>query len=133
MLALHAVCCVQAPERLDCSGIIGRSISTTNLASPFAATIDLARSGRLSSTGGSGMGPGLGSALPPKPRGIERRAATELPTIPSGAVHACSKTPACLSTMSMLSERLQLSAFIDGLAAGRQGSVIKGKHSLLLR
>ena len=83
--ALHAVLCMQAPERLDCSGIIGRSISTTCLASPFAATIDLARSGRLSGTGGSGTGPG--NALPPKPRGIERRAATEhLPTIPSGAL-----------------------------------------------
>ena len=86
MQALHAVLCMQAPERLDCSGIIGRSISTTSLASPFAATIDLARSGRLSGTGGSGTGTGLGSALPPKPRGIERRAATELPTIPSGVL-----------------------------------------------
>ena len=61
-----------------------RSQSVTSLPSPFAAAIDLARTGRLPTLPNMPSA-GTMNALPPKHRGIDRRSATELlPSIQSG-------------------------------------------------
>ena len=72
---------------MDEHAVCGRSQSVSSLASPFGAAIDLARAGQLPSLPGLGPSPGSGpgTSLPPKPRGIERRAATDmLPNIHTG-------------------------------------------------
>ena len=78
--------------------MVGRSQSVTSLASPFAAAIDLARTGHLPSLPNvPSLGALSGVALPPKPRSnVERRSATELlPSIHSGA-HLPQQASTCM-------------------------------------
>ncbi len=76
------MCRMQTQEQAA-FGLCQRSQSVTSLASPFAAAIDLARTGHLPNVPSLGTMNGL--SLPPKPRGMDRRAATELlPSIHSG-------------------------------------------------
>ena len=87
-----------------------RSQSVTSLASPFAAAVDLARTGHLPSLPNvPSIGALSGLALPPKPRSaIDRRSATELlPSIHSGVPlalgHLCSTASCHIDLLSVSS------------------------------
>ena len=93
--------------------VYGRSHSVTSMASPFAAAIDLATAGHLPSLPASGLGLG-NKLLPPKPRGIDRRSASELlPSIYSGVTSCLVLLEQCMIGL-MLCDLTSTQTYMQG-------------------